>query len=1223
MSDTAQFLKASISSKQGTPLQPRFEKRLLGLGLLLIVLICAGGWFYFHYQSIQARDAARESLATIADLKADEISSWLKERRGDAEVARTSVIARGVVANPNSPEAHEAAERRAEIFRQVYGYAAVVFADAQGNVILKVPADYPLSTASLNKHIQTALHSQAVTVADLNRDETNGPILMWLPCPIFSSFQTNSPLVGAALLVIDPHTFLYPTINKWPAPSATAETAIVRREGDDVVCLNDLRFRTNSALNLRVSIAANPQLPAVKAVQGIQDVIEGVDYGGMPVFSASRKIAGMPWFLVAKIDKEEVLAPLRQEAWEVGIITALLVLASMLGISLLWRQQKLADVRANEARLQTLIDQAPIAITMSREGKIMYVNRKFLEWYRYPNMDELGGRPITANWAPEFRAGVADSIRRRARGEPVPNDYEGMAQRKDGSQFPVHVAVAPVELPDGVAWLSFITDFTERQHAEQSLKLFRTLIDRSNDSIEVIDPETGRILDVNERALQLHGYSREEYMALTIPEIDPLFAAAGEKSWQAHLETLKQFGFSVFETEHRCKDGTIFPVEVNANYVRLERDYILAVVRDITERKQMEKEGVRLESQFRSLVTDAVIGMTLTTAEGRCTEANPAFCKMVGYTRDELAGSNFQDITHPDDQAATLAALRQTLAGEINAYQLEKRYLHKDGHPVWVQLYVRLVRNPDGSPRHLVAQMQDITERKQMEKERREAEERFRLMIENASDIITAVNHQGEVLFVGPSVKHSLGYEPQELLHKSFLERIDPQDIEKVTAALKQASSDSTVTASVEFRSKHKDGSWRILQSIGRSIPDLSPDGFIVVNSRDMTESRKLETQLRQSQKMDAIGQLAGGVAHDFNNILAVIQMQSDLLKAGGNLSDDQAGLADEIGTAAQRAAALTRQLLLFSRKETAQLQDLDMNTTVNNMTKMLKRVIGADVQVQFKFAMETLFVHADAGMLDQVLMNLVVNARDAMPGGGKIVIETSGMEIDELSIANSPQARTGSFVCLSVSDTGAGIPPEILPKIFEPFFTTKEVGKGTGLGLATVFGIVQQHQGWVTVYSEVGQGTVFRIYLPRIVKASEPLKERPAFNAARGGKETVLIVEDDTALRGAVCKMLWQLGYQVLDAANGPESLLIWKQKRDGIDLLLTDLVMPGGMTGKELAARLLKEKPNLKVVYTSGYSAEIVGKDFPLREGVNFLTKPFQAINLAKTIRDNLDKI
>jgi CheY-like chemotaxis protein len=374
---------------------------------------------------------------------------------------------------------------------------------------------------------------------------------------------------------------------------------------------------------------------------------------------------------------------------------------------------------------------------------------------------------------------------------------------------------------------------------------------------------------------------------------------------------------------------------------------------------------------------------------------------------------------------------------------------------------------------------------------------------------------------------------------------------------------------------------------------------------------------------MEAIGQLAGGVAHDFNNILAVIQLQSELLKAGGNLTPKQSDYAEEIGTAIQRAAALTRQLLLFSRKGVLRLRDLDLNQSINNMAKMLWRILGENIQVQFKFAMQSLFIHADAGMVDQVLMNLAVNSRDAMPKGGRLVIETSTVEFDESICGQSAHARPGSFVCLSVSDTGCGIPAENLARIFEPFFTTKEVGKGTGLGLATIFGIVQQHQGWIHVYSEMGHGTTFRIYFPRLARMDGQQPEQPALTALRGGSETILLVEDDAFLRASVRDTLLRFGYRVLDAINGNEALDVWKQHRDEIHLLLTDLVMPGGMTGIDLATILLKENPKLKVIYASGYSAEAAGNDFPLEEGVNFLTKPFQTAKLAHTLRHNLDAI
>jgi CheY-like chemotaxis protein len=372
---------------------------------------------------------------------------------------------------------------------------------------------------------------------------------------------------------------------------------------------------------------------------------------------------------------------------------------------------------------------------------------------------------------------------------------------------------------------------------------------------------------------------------------------------------------------------------------------------------------------------------------------------------------------------------------------------------------------------------------------------------------------------------------------------------------------------------------------------------------------------------MEAVGQLASGVAHDFNNILGVIQMQSDLLKSESALSPAQSGYASEIGEAVERAAALTRQLLLFGRKEKMQARELDLNQSINDMTKMLRRTLGGNIELQFKFSMQPLFVNADAGMIDQVLMNLAVNARDAMPKGGKIVIEVSAVIFDESIKDQYVQASPGSFVCLSVSDTGNGIPPEILPKIFEPFFTTKDVGKGTGLGLATVFGIVQQHKGWINVYSEIGQGTTFRIYIPRLARISDQKFVAPLTEPASGGNETILVVEDEPKLRASVINMLSRLGYNVLEASDGANALEVWKQHRDGIHLLLTDLVMPGGINGKELGEQLLKENPKLKVIYASGYSTDVATKDFLLEEGVNFLSKPFQAQKLARIVRERLD--
>jgi two-component system cell cycle sensor histidine kinase/response regulator CckA len=348
--------------------------------------------------------------------------------------------------------------------------------------------------------------------------------------------------------------------------------------------------------------------------------------------------------------------------------------------------------------------------------------------------------------------------------------------------------------------------------------------------------------------------------------------------------------------------------------------------------------------------------------------------------------------------------------------------------------------------------------------------------------------------------------------------------------------------------------------------------------------------------------------------------MQVDLLKSGG-LSASQTEYADEISATVQRAAALTRQLLLFSRREVFQPRDLDLSESITSTLKMLRRILGENIQMQLKLASQPMFIHADAGMMDQILLNLVVNARDAMPDGGQLVIETSGVELDEAAAARTAQGQPGSFVCLSVSDNGTGIPPEILPKIFEPFFSTKDVGKGTGLGLATVFGIVEQHQGWLDVESKIGHGTTFRIYLPQLGKKPDAAAATGTLAADRRGGETILLVEDDLSLRVSLRKALSRLGYHILEAPTGAKALAVWRENHATIRLLLTDLMMPDGMNGKDLARRILKENPQLKVIYMSGYGAEIFGPDFPLQEGVNFFSKPFPSQKLAEAVRMSLD--
>jgi PAS domain S-box-containing protein len=513
-------------------------------------------------------------------------------------------------------------------------------------------------------------------------------------------------------------------------------------------------------------------------------------------------------------------------------------------------------------------------------------------------------------------------------------------------------------------------------------------------------------------------------------------------------------------------------------------------------------------------------------------------------------------------------------------------------------------------------------ERLRYEQQLRESETRFRELADNIQEVFWITDPaKHEMLYVSPAYEAIWGRTCASL-HESphtWLEAIHPDDRARVlhAATTKQARGDYDET----YRIVRPDDSVRWIKD--RAFPVRGRTGEIlriVGTAEDITDRRHLEDQFRQSQKMEAFGQLAGGVAHDFNNILSVMMMQAELSETAESVpADVQEGLR-QIRASAERAANLTRQLLLFSRKQVMQPRDLDLNELVTSLAKMLQRILEENVRLQLNLHPSPLITYADAGMIDQVIMNLAVNARDAMPGGGRLIITTSQQVVDEGLVRLHQEVVPGDYVALSVSDSGTGIPTDVLPRIFEPFFTTKEAGKGTGLGLATVFGIVKQHRGLLQVESEPGQGATFRVMLPARTAAPQiasfASQSRPA-----GGTETILIVEDEPHVRLLTRITLERAGYKVVEASDGAEALKVWEQHRKDIRLLFTDLVMPGGMSGRELATRLMASKPGLKVVFTSGYSADIAGREISLQEGQNFIQKPSSPFTVLEAVRRCLD--
>jgi two-component system, cell cycle sensor histidine kinase and response regulator CckA len=499
-------------------------------------------------------------------------------------------------------------------------------------------------------------------------------------------------------------------------------------------------------------------------------------------------------------------------------------------------------------------------------------------------------------------------------------------------------------------------------------------------------------------------------------------------------------------------------------------------------------------------------------------------------------------------------------------------------------------------------------------------EELFRLISENAADMIAVVDTDGQRLYNSPSYQKLLGYSQEELGKTSAFDQIHTDD----RSAVLEAANDARRTGmgrTVQYRIRHKDGHWLTLESTASVVRnrDGQVEKLVIVN-RDITERKQLEEQLNRSQKLEAIGRLSGGVAHDFNNLLGLIIGYSEALQERVPPDDPYREAVDEIQNAGKRAAALTQQLLAFSRKQVLEPRILSLNTIIADIEKMLRRLVGEDIQIELLLSPDTATVKADRSQVEQVILNLVVNARDAMANGGKLTIETGNWTLDRSTVLQHPYVIPGPYAMLKVTDTGCGMDAELQSHIFEPFFTTKEKGKGTGLGLATVYGVIKQSGGYIWVDSEVGKGTTFRIYLPEVsASATEPAPEVKTSVKVAPDRRTILVVEDEKSLRKLTRKTLSEAGHKVFEAGDAAEALEISRKTKDTIDLLLTDVIMPG-MSGKKLADVLLAERPGINVLYMSGYTDGEIATQGVLEQGTAILRKPFTRDELMRQVENSL---
>jgi PAS domain S-box-containing protein len=621
------------------------------------------------------------------------------------------------------------------------------------------------------------------------------------------------------------------------------------------------------------------------------------------------------------------------------------------------------------------------------------------------------------------------------------------------------------------------------------------------------------------------------------------------------------------------------------------------------------------ESLFSAVVessNDAIITKSL---DGVITGWNPAAERLFGFTAVEAVGERIELIVPPDKHVEVREILRRVSKGEAIEH-FETLRLHKDGREIDVSLGISPIRSATGEIVGASKIARDITESRRTQKALNQEIEERRRIFETSQDLILVTDTAGTFVQVSPSSMTILGYAAAEMIGHSAIEFIHPDDLDSTRAEMRAARR-GRLMRNFETRYVHKDGKAVMLTWMGVWSEPVRRHFFV---GRDLTEKREAEAQIRQAQKMDAVGQLTGGVAHDFNNILTVITGTIGILTEAVADQPQLVAIARMIDEAAERGASLTRHLLAFARKQPLQPREVDVNALALETAKLLHPTLGEHIEIAPKLAADAWTALVDPNQLSTAILNLALNARDAMPDGGKLTLETNNVHLDENYASMHNEVTAGNYVMIAISDTGSGIRAGDLEKVFEPFFTTKEVGKGTGLGLSMVFGFVKQSNGHVKIYSEEGHGTTVKIYLPRATGLNQTVAELLATPRIEGGHEVVLVVEDDALVRRYVVTQVASLGYTTLEASNAVEALDVIGNAA-AVDLLFTDVIMPGPMNGRQLVDEALKRQPSLKTLFTSGYTENAIVHHGRLDSGVLLLAKPYRKSDLARMMRMALD--
>ncbi len=1083
---------------------------------LVFFLILAGGYLYYQRETQEIRMEKYEDLAAIAQEKARFVTSWLVARARDAARPARSPFFRNAMEDwlkdPAQASQLESWKKRLRMDKEDFGYDDILVLAPDGwSVLLSAREEPDPVELSTHEAAQKARQIEGPAISEPYICP-KGTIHLDVACPVFS---LGGELLSSLILRIDLGGSLYPSVQSWPTPSPSAETLIVKQEGNQVIFMNELRHRPNSALSLGIPLERQ-ELPAVQAALGRTGMFLGKDYRGVEVLADLRPISGTSWFMVSKVDASEIL----EEASYRGAVVALFVALSLLlfgSILALW-------VRHGRARL----------------------------------------------------------------------------------------------------WKRLYSSERELRLAQEGL---RTTLYSIGDAVIATDTK-GHVRLMNPVAEALTGWKEEEARGKSLEEVFRIINEESRLPVENPVDRVLMEGMVVGLANHTLlisKEGVERPISDSGSPIRDEKGEITGAVlvfRDQTEERRLRRELERSRKEWEQIFQAVGHPSIVLDREFRILQANEAALKLSGLGKDELLGKRCFEVFHTSPKPPQGCPCAKFLEGKLENTPHVMEQFEKDRY---YMVSCTPVLDDQGSVEKIIHVATDVTELKETQEALRLSEERFRSLVEN-SPLGLLVVQEERIPYANPEALRLLDASLEQVLQAHYLDFTHPDDRELIAERYRRRARGEVVPAGVEFRllGSPKEERW----VMGNTAP-ISWDGkpaYLVFlqdlsQQRRMQEEReKLEAQFLQAQKMEAVGRLAGGVAHDFNNMLSIVTGYTELALRHAQGNKPLERYLEEVLEATKRSASLIRQLLAFARKQVISPRPLDLNQAIAGMLKMLKRLIGEDIELSWIAGHETWTVFMDPAQLDQILANLMVNARDAIAGTGKVTIETQNLELDHEYCREHPGFVPGQYVMLAVTDDGCGMDRETLERIFEPFFTTKGMDKGTGLGLSTVYGIVKQNKGFINAYSEPGKGTTFKIYLPRY-QASEAgwPSETPSPESLPKGSETVLLVEDELSLIRVYRKFLESLGYKVLATSSPEEALALAGAHQGEIHLLLTDVVMPQ-MNGKELWGLLKKARPEIRCLFMSGYTADAIAHHGVLEPGVNFLGKPFTLGALASKLREAL---